>query len=138
MRRNRKYKIFTLFLLLYFVGFAVSPVSAVFPADQYEKDEARDLLKKRTTQADLFFFDLALWDVLKKSKRSDNSKDILLVLDKDATAKNSISKICDSAIDNLEPLRLFPELPQYHAIRLLSPYSITRLTHSGLSPPFFS
>jgi hypothetical protein len=138
MRGNKLKSIFTILLLLYFVGFAVSPVSAIFPADQHEKDETRDLLKKRTTQADLFFFDLALWDVLKKSKRSDNSKDILLVLDRDATAKNAISKICDSAIDTLEPLRLFPELPRYHVISLLSPYNITCLTHSGLSPPFSS
>jgi hypothetical protein len=136
MIRNKVNKIFTLFLLLYFVGFAVSPVSAIFPADQPEKVEARDFLEKRTTQSDLFFFDLALWDVLKKSKRSDNSKDILLVLDKDAAAKNNIFAICNSTIDDLDPLRLFLGLTQYHDTRLLSPYTITRFTHSGPSPPF--
>lgn len=138
MSCNRLKSIFTLFLLLYFVSFAVSPVSAIFPADQLEKDGARDLLKKKTTQADLFFFDLALWEILKKSKRSDNLRNILSVQEEVATAKNLDSKICDCATANVEALRRFAELTQFRAISLLSPYTTTGLTHSGLSPPFFS
>lgn len=138
MKRNRINKIFTLFLLLYFVGFAVSPVSAMFPADQLEKDGPRDLLKKNTTQADLFFFDLALWEVLKKSKRSDKPFSLALIEKSASNAKDIDAKVCDSASHGIDSLKLHLESTQLSSESYSASDRNPRLAHSGLSPPFSS
>ncbi|MBA4372145.1 MAG: hypothetical protein C0402_04725 [Thermodesulfovibrio sp.] len=131
-------KIFALLLLLYFVGFAVSPVSAIFPPEQLDHSEQKDIFSKQKTQADLFFFDLALWEILKKAKcSSDNSAYIISSEKNDEPAKTIGSIIIDGATEDTQDLFLYSELTRFRTISLLSVDTTPRLTHSGLSPPSF-
>lgn len=136
---SQRLKIFlSLFLLLYFVGFAVSPVSAIFPSDLLDNNEQKDVFKSQKTQADLFFFDLALWEVLKKAKCSDNSAYIISSQKNDGTATTIDSIIIDGAIESARDVLLYSELTRFRAVTILSLGITSRLTHSGLSPPLFS
>ena len=132
---NRLKSIFTLLLLLYFLGFAVSPVSAIFPSEPLDHT---DVLKKQRTQGDLFFFDIALWEVLKKAKYSDNFACVLSSQKNDETAKTIGPIIITFAADNSRCLLVYSEFTRFRTSNLLSQGITPRLTHSGLSPPLFS
>lgn len=138
MFTKRPIKIFSIFLLLYFVGFAVSPVSAIVPSEQFDHNGQKDVFKKQRTQADLFFFDLALWEILKKAKCSDNSAYIISSQNNDERPNTVNSIIIDWATDNSRDLLVYSEFTRFRTISLLSLSTTPRLTHSGLSPPVFS
>jgi hypothetical protein len=138
MIRNGSKTIFTLLLLLYFIGFAVSPVSAIFTSDQLDRGKQEDAFRQPSNHADLLFFDLALWEVLKRTKRSDDSMGVMFTEQTDKPSEDAISKTCDGATEHEKDLILFSESTIYHGIRFLSPYTTPQITHSGLSPPFRS
>lgn len=138
MIRNKLKGFFAFLLLLYFAGFAVAPVSVVFPSKQLDQNEGNNALKKQSRQTDIFLFDLALRDALQKVKRSDDAKGRLFVQKKEGSVLNADAKICDSAASNLTALSKFSETYRQQPIDEFSAYAYTRLVYFGLSPPFLS
>ncbi|TAN44023.1 MAG: hypothetical protein EPN22_08215 [Nitrospirae bacterium] len=133
MRSNRLKTIFASVILLYFTLVAVLPVSALLPSNQSTNVEQTETLKNQSSQANLFFFDLALWEILKVAKRSDNSKDSVFVksLNKDDFTKINSYEFISVALDlkligisssiyNLSP-RLFITHDRYNLFSGLAP-----------------
>lgn len=129
---------FTLFLLLYFVGVIVSPVSAICPTDEVNFYKHNYSYNKHTTQTDLFLFDMAYWVLLKNTKHSTNVNDILSISAKSAASETDSIVLARGLIENFGELSAIPKVSQYHDTLFVSAYSVSRSTHSGLSPPFFS
>jgi hypothetical protein len=60
-------------LLLYFLCFVVPPVSSILPsADSFADTNSIDAIGKDTTRERMYLFDLTLWEILKRAKRSDH------------------------------------------------------------------
>jgi hypothetical protein len=138
--KSRINSLLSLILLIYFAGFAVAPVSAVLPAEQpADIGGARDSLEKRSNQTDVFLYDLALWEILTKVKRSDRSKEVI------AAAQRGNN---DNQKDDFSPIAAalmgsggIPPLPN----AAISKYISTRISivcqrayfyRTGLAPPF--
>jgi hypothetical protein len=65
-------------LLLYFLCFIVPPVSSILPsADSFVDTNVIAAIGKDTTRERMYLFDLTLWELLKRAKRSDNVTAVL-------------------------------------------------------------
>lgn len=129
-------KLLTLFLLVYFVSVVVSSVSAICPADEANFFEHKDSFKTHHNQADLFLFDMAYWVLLKNAKHSDSVNGIALFIARDTTAQKAASATLIE--ENYRQCTLHAESNSYNRTEFTKPFTVTRLVHSGLSPPFFS
>jgi hypothetical protein len=59
-------------LLLYFLCFIVPPVSSILPSVELSADtDDITAIGKDTTRERMYLFDLTLWEILKRAKRSD-------------------------------------------------------------------
>jgi hypothetical protein len=140
MKRNIK-SLFSLVLLLYFSCFAVAPVSVVLPSEQLtDLGAQQDVLEKRTDKTAVFLYDLALWEVLKKVKHSDDSKNNLISNKK---SDNAPSKSCTeisldvTGVGNAVSLPN-PDISAHHNIGISAVQQYAYFDHSGLSPPFLA
>lgn len=128
-------------LLLYFAGFAVAPVSAVLPSEQaHHIGSKQDTLEKRTDKTAVFFYDLALWEALKKVKRSDDSKNnIIWEKQSDNAPNKSCAKISLNAIriGNVVSIPILG-ISAYCNIGVSAVQRYTHYYHSGLAPPFLA
>jgi hypothetical protein len=128
--------LFSLLLLLYFAGFAVAPVSAVLPSEQlFNIGDDHDFLRKRTDRTDIFLYDLALWEVLKKVKRSDDA--ILSSLKNSDALKNSPVHALWFVMDAGNAVSIpLPGISAYYHRNISAAQQYPHFDHSGLSPPF--
>jgi hypothetical protein len=155
---TRKPKTGFIFLFLaYFVIYAVSPLSEAVPREQspyvpgkqgispeavYSLSEvaapfakAPDIKMRTGGHIDPFIFDIALWNILKRGKHSDDESVIRHVVKKTGT-KNSREKLKCGAIGNVDVLPLpFFEV-SFHSPKIHLAFNINiPLLSSGLSPP---
>jgi hypothetical protein len=129
-RRNRKF--FPFLFLLYFISCAVSPLSAVAPFEEAQREAELE-----GGEIDLFVVDLALWKILKKGKPSDDSARITGAL-KTEGSKNFHETAKRGVMDRASVLMPpFPEAVSRQTTTRLSFHIQTPLLYSGLSPPLF-
>lgn len=128
--------IFTFFFLVYFLFYAVSPLSAAVPSEEFP-----GVLEKQDNHTNLFIFDMVLWEILQKTKPSDHSKSAGKFIKKRAllSEKHFFAKIVEGVTAAL--IALPSPLAEVTADALTStlfhlPH--TYLEFSGLSPPLVS
>jgi len=126
----------TLPLLLYFACFVVLPISAVIPSlKSQDISEGQDYIGKQGSKADILLFDLALWEIIKKAKRTDDLKTIVPCKgEKGSTV--IYAKAGDTVMVSLSALSMFSKKIQFYTLDDLFTFKSLRFTHSGWSPPF--
>lgn len=80
MKHGKTTIVVTYGLLLYFFCFVVPPVSSILPsADTASFADTKSIaaIRKDTTRERMYLFDLTLWEILKRTKRSDNVTAVL-------------------------------------------------------------
>jgi hypothetical protein len=140
MKRRIK-PLFSLFLLLYFVGFAVAPVSAILPSERCADIGAdQDAIKKPTDKTNFFLVDLALWEALKKVKRSDDSKNIIITDKGDDNCQENLSFRTMPCIPGIvgPATAPFSGVSSFFDSSISAVYKYVYFDHSGLSPPFLA
>ena len=151
----------TVFFLIYFMFYVVSPLSAAVPSVEHPDGTARQgsgetlspvsadalygdspsVLERKDSQTDLFLFDMLLWEILKRGRPSVDSASETGYLLKE---KNGLSHVIDLSYKVISallsaavvPLLLFPSRrPAAMTASLFLRRNVSR-AFSGLSPPF--
>ena len=134
---TKKTRFLVLLLLLFFVGLAVSPVSAFVPSEP-GVSKHDNTIKKDNTQSDIFIIDLILWEVLEKGRPSDYSSSLHSLLIEENAAKNIVTSLLEKTAEDLICHVIFLKTSRPFLIDCLSANLATRSTCSGVSPPFQS
>jgi len=131
-----KYKRSLTFLIfVYFVCYAVAPVSSVMPSAMVEAQEPVGV--QEDNPADLLLYDLVLWEILKKSRQSD----VLCVENFEGDHESRLDSDgvyvqgCLNVVSTATAL-FFPEQFGYSPSRQnIIAHLYLFFDHSGLSPP---
>ncbi|TAN45907.1 MAG: hypothetical protein EPN22_00755 [Nitrospirae bacterium] len=123
-----------LFFVLYFSGFFVAPISALLPCEQEMLLEGKQsLLEKRKEQISVLLYDIAMWEVLKKTKLPDDLKRIEIYNNDNNNGKLNISA---KTVLSLTDTATFHEIYAYGISAYIDTRSsIDKQYNSGLSPP---
>lgn len=123
------------FLLLYFLFFVVPPLSSIVPsADVFALSGQSYSLGEQHKQNKLYLFDLTLWEILKRGKRSETLSSTFLFGNEDHEQRlfAQLSGIAETG-SGMRPF-LATKICQLPINRILRSSGF-QFTHSGLSPP---
>lgn len=134
--KSGKIKIFvTHALLLYLLCFVVPPVSAIIPSEHsfaHKKDIVT--IGKDNTRERMYLFDLTLWEILKRAKRSDNAA-FLYLQDRENSRQHLTDQLTGISEDN-QCMRCLLAARTWSALNESNLHTAGfSLAHSGLSPP---
>jgi hypothetical protein len=123
-------------LLLYFLCFIVPPVSSILPSVELSADtDDITAIGKDTTRERMYLFDLTLWEILKRAKRSDNVTALLPRGSEDH--RKHIADQLIGIIENGPGMLPLPTVRSCHAPNNIIHHSAGfPFATSGLSPPF--
>lgn len=129
----------TLFLLGYFISFAVLPVSAVFPSNTALAEKDKDVVSEHNTQSELLLFDIALWQGLKQTKRSDDNIDLIFTGRRTKEdSRNCKNIVCDGLAAHLIHLSICSGTSELFMFSHQIQFTFVYHMYSGVSPPFHS
>jgi len=122
-------------LLLYFLCFVIPPVSSIIPsADSFAVRKDIDAIGKDNTRERMYLFDLTLWEILKRTKRSEKLATLspLCQDDHDRQLIDQLSVIFERGQETLTFLTTRICHRTIH--RIHNPAGF-QFAYSGLSPP---
>lgn len=125
----------TYFLLLYFLFFVVPPLSSIVPsADSFALSNQRSTIGEQHKQNKLYLFDLTLWEILKRGKRSERLMAQSLH-GRENHDQRLVAPLPGIAESGSETLPLLTTHSRHLSIYRIFHASGFQFAHSGLSPP---
>jgi hypothetical protein len=137
MKRGKISIAITYVLLLYFLCFVVPPVSSIIPSTASLVD-TKDIaaIGKDTTRERMYLFDLTLWEILKRAKRSDHLMAPLTQGDEDYPQPIASQIVTTENDRDIIPLLVSN---YFHTPLVKSSHLVGfSFAPSGLSPPVFA
>lgn len=135
MKQEKIKKGCTYFLLLYFMFFVVPPLSSIVPsADVFAFSGQSYSVGEQHKQNKLYLFDLTLWEILKRGKRSETLSSTFLYGNKDHEQR-SFAQLSGIAETGPGTLPLLTTHSRHLSLYRIVHASGFQCAHSGLSPP---